>query len=156
MKKEVMTLAWEIARKGAIKFGGSVREYFKMALKQAWCEVKVRYFNKARAAQPVGHVVISFDFMPQQYCAEVTGKCKKWFYDRQFLTPCAFSHHGISYKLENGKYYELDQFGRRTYIYVDNGVAQEMMKEQFDLVWQGGYAVAVDTATNDKVYMYAH
>lgn len=36
MKKKVMLTAWEIAREGAKKFGGNVREYFSIALKQAW------------------------------------------------------------------------------------------------------------------------
>lgn len=36
----VMTKAWEIARKGQKKFGGKVREYFAQALKMAWAIVK--------------------------------------------------------------------------------------------------------------------
>lgn len=38
--KNVMKRAWEIAKQGAAKFGGSSKLYFKLALKQAWCEVK--------------------------------------------------------------------------------------------------------------------
>jgi hypothetical protein len=38
--KNVMKRAWEIAKQGAAKFGGSSKLYFKMALKQAWAEVK--------------------------------------------------------------------------------------------------------------------
>ena len=36
----VMKRAWEIAREGQKKFGGKVKEYFAMALKLAWKEVK--------------------------------------------------------------------------------------------------------------------
>jgi hypothetical protein len=38
--QNVMTLAWEIARKGQKKIGGTVREYLAEALRQAWRIVK--------------------------------------------------------------------------------------------------------------------
>lgn len=40
MKKQIMKRAWEIARNGQKKFGGKVKEYFAIALKLAWKEVK--------------------------------------------------------------------------------------------------------------------
>ena len=42
----VMTKAWEIARKGAKKFGGKVKEYFSKALELAWKIVKVKKVEK--------------------------------------------------------------------------------------------------------------
>ncbi|ARF67199.1 hypothetical protein B7C51_04305 [Paenibacillus larvae subsp. pulvifaciens] len=36
----VMKKAWEIAKDGAAKFGGKVKEYFAEALRMAWEEVK--------------------------------------------------------------------------------------------------------------------
>ena len=36
----VMKRAWEIARNGVKKFGGKVKEYFSIALKLAWKELK--------------------------------------------------------------------------------------------------------------------
>ncbi len=36
----VMKKAWEIAKKGAAKFGGSVKSYFAQSLKMAWVIVK--------------------------------------------------------------------------------------------------------------------
>lgn len=38
--KQVMIRAWEIAKAGAKKFGGSVKSYFAVALKMAWAEAK--------------------------------------------------------------------------------------------------------------------
>jgi Streptococcus thermophilus bacteriophage Gp111 protein len=38
--KNVMKKAWEIAREGAKKFGGKVKEYFAEALRMAWAEIK--------------------------------------------------------------------------------------------------------------------
>ncbi|NGP58131.1 hypothetical protein FLT15_10445 [Paenibacillus thiaminolyticus] len=40
MKSNVMTKAWEIAKEGVKKFGGSVKEYFAAALRMAWAEKK--------------------------------------------------------------------------------------------------------------------
>lgn len=40
MKKEVMTLAWEISKRGAKRFGGSAVEYIAEAMKIAWGIVK--------------------------------------------------------------------------------------------------------------------
>ena len=42
--KNIMTRAWEIAKKAVVNFGGKVKEYLSEALKMAWAEVKeVRY-----------------------------------------------------------------------------------------------------------------
>jgi len=40
MKKEVMTLAWAIAKRGSKRFGGSAVEYIAEAMKIAWGIVK--------------------------------------------------------------------------------------------------------------------
>jgi len=34
--RNIMKSAWQIARKGAAQFGGSARQYFAAALRQAW------------------------------------------------------------------------------------------------------------------------
>ncbi|MBD5231188.1 MAG: hypothetical protein HDS66_03420 [Bacteroidales bacterium] len=41
-----MQRAWEIAREGTKKFGGKVREYFSIALKQAWFDIKKAKIKK--------------------------------------------------------------------------------------------------------------
>ncbi|EMA6344833.1 hypothetical protein U3450_003889 [Bacillus cytotoxicus] len=40
MRNNVMAKAWEIAKQGVKKFGGKVKEYFAIALKMAWAQVK--------------------------------------------------------------------------------------------------------------------
>lgn len=37
---KIMKAAWELARRGAKKFGGSAKEYFAEALKIVWTQVK--------------------------------------------------------------------------------------------------------------------
>lgn len=48
--KNVMSRAWTIARQGKNKFGGETKEYFAVALKMAWKEVKTQanLFQKAK------------------------------------------------------------------------------------------------------------
>ena len=37
---KIMKCAWELAKRGAKKFGGSAREYFAESLKTVWAQVK--------------------------------------------------------------------------------------------------------------------
>jgi len=39
--KNVMVKAWEIAKQGQVKFGGNVKQYFAVALKMAWKDIKI-------------------------------------------------------------------------------------------------------------------
>lgn len=39
-RKAIFAKAWDIARKGAEKFGGKVSEYFAASLREAWAEAK--------------------------------------------------------------------------------------------------------------------
>ena len=38
--RKIMKCAWKLARSGAKKFGGSVKEYFSESLKTVWALVK--------------------------------------------------------------------------------------------------------------------
>lgn len=38
--RNIMKRAWELAKKAAVKFGGSAKQYISGALKQAWAETK--------------------------------------------------------------------------------------------------------------------
>lgn len=40
MKKKVMQKAWELAKQGAVQFGGNAREYFSESLRMAWKKIK--------------------------------------------------------------------------------------------------------------------
>lgn len=52
--KMVMKRAWEIAKEAAKKFGGKVKEFFAIALKMAWKEVKMLIANEAGNINLVG------------------------------------------------------------------------------------------------------
>lgn len=39
-KRHLFKYAWKIARKGAKKFGGRIREFFSEALKMAWVSIR--------------------------------------------------------------------------------------------------------------------
>lgn len=48
-RKSVMINAWKLARAGADKFGGNVRDYIREALNDAWKCVKSNPYAKATA-----------------------------------------------------------------------------------------------------------
>lgn len=49
----VMKRAWEIAKEGQKKFGGKVKEYFRIALKMAWAESKGSTFTEEKLAERI-------------------------------------------------------------------------------------------------------
>lgn len=78
MKKEIMKLAWKIAKRGAKRFGGSVAEYIAEAMKIAWSIVKSEKvesqtygLNKWRAVEDKMRKVGKYSY------ADLLGKAKK-------------------------------------------------------------------------------
>lgn len=51
--KTVMTTAWQIARAGAIKFGGKARSYLSAAMRQAWQAIKAPVNPQLAKAQAI-------------------------------------------------------------------------------------------------------
>lgn len=49
----VMKRAWEIAKEGQKKFGGKVKEFFVVALKMAWSEIK----NPVKTVKEVAQMI---------------------------------------------------------------------------------------------------
>lgn len=68
--KKIMVKAWEIARAGAVKFGGKVKEYFAEALKMAWAETKT-----VTPEQAMDAFVVKFN---RTIGAESDVKAAKW------------------------------------------------------------------------------
>lgn len=75
--KNVMTRAWEIAKEGAAKFGGKVKEYFATSLKMAWAEIK--------APVAVTVELVSGSRKHRSWVAEIVGTHKKFKFERQFI-----------------------------------------------------------------------
>jgi hypothetical protein len=72
----VMTRAWEIARKGAAKFGEKVKEYFAQALRLAWAEVKEK-----KTASPLQVATVQ----AQEEAKKVFSKCLDMFIAKKFI-----------------------------------------------------------------------
>lgn len=91
----VMTRAWEIAKKGQKNFGGKVGEYLSAALKMAWMLVKngAKKFTASIEVGKRGH-----------WIAKVTGTHPQYKLDREFLTHDAVDGNWLDFYLTDGLY----------------------------------------------------
>jgi len=120
--KNVMTMAWEIARKGAAQFGGSVKEYFAEALKMAWVQVKRTFTN-------IDVLFGEGSRKHKTWVAEIVGLHPKWKFDRSFVNGYE-NNEGLIYTLEEGKVYDTNNYMRyRTLKHPDGSIF-----ETYDLV----------------------
>lgn len=113
--KNVMTIAWEIARKGAAKFGGKVKSYFAQALKMAWAQVK--------APAAVVMELRSGSRNHKTWVAEIVAVGGKFGFERKFIdTPYHPEFGAIKVaELEEGKFYDVCNGGDRDFVTVTNG-----------------------------------
>src|SRR5690625_5321565 len=86
MNKKVMVRAWEIAREGQSKFGGSVVEYLSESLKIAWAEQSQEEAKVYEATLPINN--------DRLWIAEITGTHPRYKLDRQFLNDYYLSDNG--------------------------------------------------------------
>ncbi|MDW0113750.1 hypothetical protein QT711_11180 [Sporosarcina saromensis] len=122
--KNVMTRAWEIAKDGAAKFGGKVKEYFAQALVMAWAEIKkgVEKLEKNFAMIET----LSGSRNHKTWVAEITGTHPKFKYNREFIEAWDEWTGAKEFKLYNGKVYEVCNGGNRSYVKVENGEVEEI------------------------------
>lgn len=112
--KNVMTKAWNIARKGVNKFGGKVSEYFAEALKMAWALTR-----KTRITTSAG------SRNHKSWVAQITGKHPKFKLNRSFVESV---DHNISeryFDLVDG-IYEVCDAGSRNFIQIIKGNVEEV------------------------------
>lgn len=104
--KNVMTMAWEIARKGAAQFGGKVKEYFAEALKMAWAEVKsVTTTVKVMCGEGTRN--------SKTWVAEIVGTHTRFGLDRKFINGEEDDNvRGLFFTLEEGKVYDVNNYMR--------------------------------------------
>lgn len=90
----VMKRAWAIAKKGAKKFGGNVKEYFAESLKIAWEEVKNPYKFIAEKVKDVNNnlyfvVADSENMKVNVVIPSKSLKTEKTYYNFEKLNPVA-------------------------------------------------------------------
>lgn len=122
--KNVMTKAWEIAKKGAAKFGGSVKSYFAQSLKMAWVIVKA-------SAQKVTIELSEGSRKHKSWVAEIVGTDAKFGFARKFVNGFEDENvRGLFFNLVEGKVYDVNcaQKGR-SYVTVQNGEIVELSND---------------------------
>lgn len=111
--KNVMTRAWEIAKVGVKRFGGSVKEYFAQALVIAWAETKI--------PATVEWELPADSRKSRTWMARITGTHPVYKLDRKFINPDGEDKYGDKlFDLKPG-YYEANNGKRRYFIQVANG-----------------------------------
>lgn len=119
--KNVMTKAWKIAREGAARFGGKVKEYFAEALKMAWAQAK-------EVATTVEITLAEGSRKHKSWVAEITGTDAKYGFDRKFINAREDENiKGKFFSLEEGQVYDVNcaQSGRK-YMTVKAGQVVEL------------------------------
>lgn len=112
--KNIMTAAWAIARQGAAQFGGSAKEYFAAALKQAWANVK------AWAAKATFELAADTR-KTRTWLAQIVGTHPTYKLARKFMSEDYNNEYGEKvFRLNNG-FYEYNDGRRRGMFEVVNG-----------------------------------
>ncbi|WP_054955030.1 hypothetical protein [Paenibacillus dakarensis] len=121
----VMTVAWKIARRGATIFGGSAKDYFAEALKQAWTNIKAA---KAR----VTFELAADTRKTRTWLAQIVGTHPVYKLERKFLNADYANEDGDKvFRLNNG-FYEYNNGRGRAIIEVANG--EYRVVEQSDVL----------------------
>ncbi|MCM0627359.1 hypothetical protein M5J14_22950 [Lysinibacillus sp. OL1_EC] len=123
--KNVMTIAWEIAKEGAVKFGGKVKEYFAEALKMAWSIVKL-------TASTTTIQLAEGSRKHKTWVAEIVGLDAKYGFNRQFINGQEDENiRGLFFTLEEGKVYDVNCAQRgREYATIRKGKVVELSQNE--------------------------
>jgi len=112
--KNVMENAWAIAKMGANRFGGKVKEYFAEALRLAWKILK-------REASTVKLTIPADTRKCRTWVAKISGLHPVYKLDREFINHDFDDEYGDKvFKLKDG-FYEYNNGRRRGFIQVLNG-----------------------------------
>lgn len=125
--KNVMTMAWGIAKEGTKKFGGKVKEYFAQALKMAWEQIKseVIVFTDVVIGLAEGSK------KHKSWVAEIVGVDMKFGFARKFINGFEDENvRGLFFNLVSGHVYDVNcaQKGRK-YVTVKNGEVVELTQD---------------------------
>lgn len=118
--KNVMTRAWEIAKAGAAKFGGKVKEYFAAALKMAWAE-----------ARKATIVTSSGSRKHKSWVAKIVGKHPKFKLERQFLVEQDDEWADKTFVVTDG-FYDVCDGGTRYFVRVTSGQIERV--EEYEVM----------------------
>ncbi|GGE47472.1 hypothetical protein GCM10011391_27860 [Pullulanibacillus camelliae] len=120
--KEIMELAWKMARHGQQNFGGKVKDYLKMALKLAWRAVKEGYIKVSKSIKSAKTVLTikMGSRNHKSWVAKIVGRHATYKFDREFVDDFSEDYPNRIYTLTDGLYDVCDG-GQRRYIKIQNG-----------------------------------
>lgn len=120
--KEIFTKAWELAKDGANKFGGSSKEYFAESLRI------VHNFNKKGVVVEMVKLELAGGSKKHKsWVAKVTGEDSKYGFKREFINAVEY---GV-WELNDGVYNFKDASkDSQEFIVVANGEIKEIDKEE--------------------------
>lgn len=115
--RNIMMVAWKIAKKAAVKFGGSPVEYLSEALKQAWqiCGKQVK-----RASKTATLTIAAGSRNHKSWVAKIDGADAKYGLKRAFVDSVDHNYSERTYNLGAGVY-EVCNAGVRYFIRVVGG-----------------------------------
>lgn len=115
--KQVMTLAWRLAKKGATKFGGSPVDYLSESLKIAW---KMVGDNVQRPSKKAELVIASGSRKHKSWVARIDGTHAQYEFNRTFIDAQDINVSERTYTLGKG-IYEVCDAGERYFIRIVAG-----------------------------------
>lgn len=148
MMKQVMIRAWELAKEGVAKFGGSSKEYFAASLSIAWKEQK-------EMAQANGK--IEFPYSKKYEVQVITAFDLEWGTSSETkLKPSEIGNNIVYNGLENG-IYSVSRFGGKAeYICIENGVNTDLSEEEVHEFFNGKEEVKKEGAEIRFPYAKKH
>lgn len=113
--KNVMNVAWKIAKKAAAKFGGSPVEYMSEALKYAW-----RISGTTRPSKKATLVIAAGSRNHKSWVAKIEGTDARYGFKRSFVDSVDHNLSERTFELSAGTY-EVCDAGERYFIRVSGG-----------------------------------
>lgn len=118
--EKVMIRAWEIAKEGAAKFGGKVKEYFAAALKMAWAETRKVVLTTSAGSRK-----------HKSWVAKIVGKHPKFKLDRSFVESFDYNMSERYFELTDG-FYDVCDAGTRYFVRVTGGQIERV--EEYEVM----------------------
>lgn len=124
--RNLMSVAWKIAKKAAVKFGGSPVEYISESLKMAW---KLCGKNIHPKSQKARLTIAAGSRNHKSWVAKITGTHAQYKFDRKFVDSVDNNWTERYYDLAAG-YYEVCDAGERYFIRVTGGKIMNISEEK--------------------------
>ncbi|GJM84113.1 hypothetical protein HMSSN139_66090 [Paenibacillus sp. HMSSN-139] len=126
--RNIMMVAWKIAKKAAVKFGGSPVEYLSESLKQAW---KVCGKQVKRSSKIATLTIAAGSRNHKSWVAKIDGVDAKYGLKRTFIDSADHNLSERTYKLSAGVY-EVCSAGERYFIRVVGGKINKVAHENIE------------------------